>query len=71
VLGACALLVHAQKDIRAAGLRRGELLKLRWASVDFNRRLLTCEGRKPASLDAAGLTCAITSRRTWFSAAWR
>jgi integrase len=27
------------------GLRRGELLKLRWASVDFNRRLVTIEGR--------------------------
>jgi integrase len=26
------------------GLRRGELLKLRWGSVDFNRRLLTVEG---------------------------
>jgi integrase len=27
------------------GLRRGEVLKLRWTSVDFNRRLLTVEGR--------------------------
>ncbi len=27
------------------GLRRGEVIKLRWASVDFNRRLLTVEGR--------------------------
>jgi integrase len=27
------------------GLRRGEVLKLRWASLDFNRRLLTIEGR--------------------------
>lgn len=27
------------------GLRRGEVLKLRWISVDFNRRLLTVEGR--------------------------
>jgi len=27
------------------GLRRGEVLKLRWASVDFGRRLLTVEGR--------------------------
>jgi integrase len=27
------------------GLRRGESLKLRWSSVDFNRRLLTVEGR--------------------------
>ncbi len=27
------------------GLRRGEVLKLRWASVDFSRRLLTVEGR--------------------------
>jgi integrase len=27
------------------GLRRGEVLKLRWASVDFDRRLLTVEGR--------------------------
>jgi len=26
------------------GLRRGEVLKLRWRSVDFNRRLLTVEG---------------------------
>jgi hypothetical protein len=41
VLEACAFLVHAKKDIRAAGLWRGELLKLRSAPVDFNRRLLT------------------------------
>lgn len=27
------------------GLRRGEVLKLRWSTVDFNRRLLTVEGR--------------------------
>jgi integrase len=27
------------------GLRRGEVLKLRWSCVDFNRRLLTVEGR--------------------------
>ena len=27
------------------GLRRGEVLKLRWACVDFERRLLTVEGR--------------------------
>jgi integrase len=27
------------------GLRRGEALKLRWGSVDFDRRLLTVEGR--------------------------
>jgi len=27
------------------GLRRGETLTLRWSSVDFNRRLLTVEGR--------------------------
>src|SRR5579863_502707 len=27
------------------GLRRGEAVKLRWACVDFNRRLLTVEGR--------------------------
>jgi integrase len=27
------------------GLRRGEVLKLRWGSVDLNRRLLTVEGR--------------------------
>ena len=26
------------------GLRRGELLKLRWQSIDFNRQLLTVEG---------------------------
>lgn len=31
------------------GLRRGELLKLRWACVDFNRRLLTVEGRTAKS----------------------
>jgi integrase len=31
------------------GLRRGELLKLPWASVDFNRRLLTVEGRNAKS----------------------
>ena len=31
------------------GLRRGELLKFRWASVDFNRRLLTVEGRNAKS----------------------
>jgi len=27
------------------GLRRGEVLKLRWSCLDFNRRLLTVEGR--------------------------
>jgi integrase len=27
------------------GLRRGEVVKLRWSSVDFSRRLLTVEGR--------------------------
>jgi integrase len=27
------------------GLRRDEVLKLRWASVDFDRQLLTVEGR--------------------------
>lgn len=27
------------------GLRRGEVVKLRWGSVDFNRQLLTVEGR--------------------------
>jgi integrase len=27
------------------GLRRGEVVKLRWGSVDFNRRLVTVEGR--------------------------
>jgi integrase len=27
------------------GLRRGEVLKLRWSSVDFSRRLLSVEGR--------------------------
>jgi len=27
------------------GLRRGEVLKLRWTCVDFERRLLTVEGR--------------------------
>ena len=27
------------------GMRRGEVLKLRWGSVDFDRRLLTVEGR--------------------------
>jgi len=26
------------------GLRRGELLALRWESIDFNRRILTVEG---------------------------
>jgi integrase len=26
------------------GLRRGEVLKLRWKSIDFSRRLLTVEG---------------------------
>jgi integrase len=31
------------------GLRRGEALKLRWASVDFNRRLLTVEGQNAKS----------------------
>ena len=31
------------------GLRRGELLKLRWSSVDFNRRLITVEGRNAKS----------------------
>ncbi len=27
------------------GLRRGEVVKLRWGSLDFNRRLVTVEGR--------------------------
>jgi integrase len=31
------------------GLRRGEVVKLRWGSVDFNRRLLTVEGRNAKS----------------------
>jgi integrase len=31
------------------GLRRGELLKLRWVSVDFDRRLLTIEGQNAKS----------------------
>src|SRR6185503_13537516 len=31
------------------GLRRGEILKLRWGSVDFNRQLLTVEGRNAKS----------------------
>lgn len=31
------------------GLRRGETLKLRWGSVDFNCRLLTVEGRNAKS----------------------
>jgi integrase len=31
------------------GLRRGEVVKLRWGSVDFNRQLLTVEG--PESTD--------------------
>jgi integrase len=31
------------------GLRRGEVLKLRWGSVDFNRQLLTVEGRNAKS----------------------
>ena len=31
------------------GLRRGESIKLRWACVDFNRRLLTVEGRNAKS----------------------
>ena len=31
------------------GLRRGEVLKLRWGSVDFSRRLLTVEGRNAKS----------------------
>jgi integrase len=31
------------------GLRRGETLKLRWVSVDFDRRLITVEGRTAKS----------------------
>jgi integrase len=31
------------------GLRRGETLKLRWGSVDFDRRLITVEGRNAKS----------------------
>ena len=31
--------------MRPTPLRRGEVLKLRWSSVDFSRRLLTVEGR--------------------------
>ena len=31
------------------GLRRGETLKLRWSSVDFDRRMLTIEGRNAKS----------------------
>jgi integrase len=34
---------------RDTGLRRGEVLKLSWGSVDFNRRLLTIEGRNAKS----------------------
>jgi integrase len=48
------------------GLQRGELLKLRWASVDLNRRLLTVEGRNaksrqtrhvPLNDEATGVLC--------------
>jgi len=31
--------------MRPTPLRRGEVLKLRWSSVDFSRRRLTVEGR--------------------------
>jgi integrase len=31
------------------GLRRGELFKLQWSSVDFDRRLITVEGRNAKS----------------------
>jgi integrase len=31
------------------GLRRGELFKLKWSSVDFDRRLVTVEGRNAKS----------------------
>ena len=32
------------------GLRRGEVLKLRWSSIDFTRRLLTLDGPKGEEL---------------------
>ena len=41
------------------GLRRGEVVKLRWGSVDFNRRLLTVEGRRER---AAALARAVRNR---------
>ena len=37
---------HGTSRSMNTGLRRrGEVVKLRWGSVDFNRRLLTVEGR--------------------------
>jgi integrase len=39
----------AADTLENTGLRRGEVVKLRWGSVDFNRRLLTVEGRNAKS----------------------
>jgi integrase len=50
------------------GLRRGELFKLRWASVDFNRRLITVEGRNAKSRQTA---CAVERRGYGCVAHWR
>jgi integrase len=50
------------------GLRRGELLKLRWGSVDFNRQLLTVEGGHAKSRQTRHLPLnaeAISLLRRW------
>jgi hypothetical protein len=61
------------------GLRRGELLALRWESIDFNRRILTVEGgtaknrqtRHVPLNDEASTTYAITLPRAWSRPVYR
>lgn len=50
------------------GLRRGEVLKLRWSYVDFNRRILTVEGRNAKNQQTRHVSLneeAINTLRHW------
>jgi integrase len=50
------------------GLRRGEALKLRWGSLDFDRRLLTIEGRNAKNRQTRHVPLndeAVTVLRNW------
>src|SRR5437016_13947425 len=50
------------------GLRRGEVVKLRWGSVDFNRRLLTVEGRNAKNRQTRHVPLneeAMSARQRW------